>query len=49
MAYNSAKSRRVEKLVEMSYDNTAEGSDADAIFLERAIEQKKDPVLKKAL
>lgn len=49
MAHNSAKSRRLEKLVAMSYDIAAEGSDSDSIFLERAIGQEKDPELKKAL
>ena len=49
MEHNSTKSRRLEKLVEMSYDIAAEGTDADSIFLERAIEQKNDLELKKAL
>ena len=33
----------------MSYDLAAEGSDADAIYLERAISREKDLELKKAL
>jgi hypothetical protein len=33
----------------MSYDLAAEGTDADSVFLERAIEQEKDPALKEAL
>ena len=49
LKHNSAKSRRLRKLVEMSYDLAAEGTDADSIFLERAIEQEKDPALKEAL
>jgi len=49
MAHNSAKSRRLEKLVEISYDIVAEGADAYSIFLKRAIEQEKDLELKKAL
>lgn len=47
--HNTAKSRRLQKLVEMSYDLASEGTDADAVFLERAIEQEKDPALKEAL
>lgn len=49
MAHNTAKSRRLQELVEMSYDQAAEGTDADAIYLERAISREKDPELKKAL
>ncbi len=48
MAHNTAKSRRLQELVEMSYDLAAEGTDADAIYLERAISREKDPELKKA-
>ena len=47
--HNSARSRRLHELVEMSYDLAAEGTDADAIFLEKAIEQEKNPQLKEAL
>lgn len=49
MEHDSAKSRRLQKLVELSYDVAAEGTDADATFLERAIAQEKDPELKEAL
>ena len=35
MEHNSAKSRRLQKLVEMSYDLSAVGTDSDAIFLEK--------------
>ena len=49
LKHNSAKGRRFRKLVEMSYDLAAEGTDADSIFLKRAIEQEKDPALKEAL
>ena len=49
MEHDSAKSRRLQKLVELSYDLSAEGRDADALFLERAIEQEKDPAFKEAL
>lgn len=49
MEHNSTKSRRLDKQVEMSYGIAAEGTDANSIFLERAIEQEKDHELKKAL
>lgn len=49
MEHNSAKSRRLRKLVEMSYDPGAMGTDSDADFLEKAISQEKDPELKEAL
>ena len=45
--HNSARSRRLQELVEMSYDLAAEGT--DAIFLEKAIEQEKNPQLQEAL
>ena len=48
MEHNSAKSRRLQKLVEMSYDLSAVGTDSDAIFLEKVIEQGKDSELKEA-
>ena len=47
--HKSAKSRRLEKLVRLSYDVSAEGTDADAVFLESAIEKETDSELKKAL
>lgn len=49
MSHDSAKSRRLEKLVKMSYDMYAEGRDSDAVFLEKAINQEKNLELKKAL
>ena len=49
MTHNSAKSRRLAKLVAKSYDLSAEGTDSEAVFLERAIEQEEDENLKKAL
>lgn len=49
MNHNSAKSKHLEKLVEMSYDLYAEATDADAIFLENTINQEKSPELKEAL
>ena len=47
--HHSKKSQRLQYLVELSYDVNAEGTDADAIFLERAIEQERNPELKEAL
>ena len=47
--HNSAKSRKLRKLVEMSYDLRAEGTDDDAIFLEKAIAQEKNEELRQAL
>lgn len=47
--HNSKKSVRLEKLVELSYDVAGEGSDSDALFLERAIASEKDKELKEAL
>lgn len=44
MSHNSAKSRRLFELVRLS-----EGTDADAIFLEKAIRNEKDSKLKAAL
>ena len=37
------------RLVEMSYDLYSEGTDADAIILEKLIENEKDEELKEAL
>ena len=49
MSPDSAKIRCLEKLVKMSYDMYAEGTDSDAVFLEKAINQEKNLELKKAL
>ena len=49
MNHNSAKSRRLQELVDMSYDLWAEGTDEDAVYLERTISREKDPELKRAL
>ncbi len=49
MTHNSAKNRRLQKLVKMSYDLYAEGTEGDAIFLEKAIDQELDEELKEAL
>lgn len=47
--HNSRKSRRLARLVDMSYDIEAVASDSDAVFLEAAIEQEQNPELKEAL
>ncbi len=49
MQTNSAKSRRLEKLVRKSYDINAEYTDSDAAFIEKAIEQEDDDSLREAL
>lgn len=49
MEHNSRKSRRLARLVDMSYDIEAVDSDSDALFLEAAIEQDQNPELKTAL
>ena len=48
MNHTSAKSRRLQKLVNRSYDLNAEYTDADGLFMEKIIEQEKDPKLKAA-
>lgn len=47
--HNSAKSKRINKLLEMSYDMDAMISDGDALFLEKLIDQEKNLELKEAL
>ena len=47
--HNSAKSKRISKLVDMSYDVGAMISDGDALFLEKVIDQEKNLELKEAL
>ena len=49
LTHNSAKSKRLQKLVELSYDPGAEATDADAIFLEKTIDTEKNPELREAL
>ena len=49
MNHDTAKSRRLKKLVDMSYDYIMGGTDSDAYFLEKLILNEKDPVFKKAL
>lgn len=46
---NTQKAKNLSRLVEMSYDLAAEGTDADALYLENAIQREKDPELKEAL
>ena len=48
MNHTSAKSKRLQKLVDKSYDLNAEYTDADGIFIEKIIEQEKNPKLKDA-
>lgn len=47
--HKSAKSKRLAKLVEMSYDLAYEITDVDAIFLEKAIQQENDTEMREAL
>ncbi len=47
--HKSAKSRRIAKLLEMSYDPSSVGTDAEALFLEKAIDAEKNEELKEAL
>jgi hypothetical protein len=49
MEHNSAKSRRLEKLVRLSDDLYAEATDSDVVFLEREIAGEKDPEFREAL
>ena len=48
MNHTSAKSKRLQKLVDKSYDLNAEYTNADGIFIEKIIEQEKNPKLKDA-
>lgn len=49
MQHNSRKSKRLEKLVRMSYDIYAEFTDSDAGFIDSAIEKEEDVKLQEAL
>lgn len=49
MTHNTQKSARLFRLVQLSYDLSAEASDADACYLESAISREKNPELKQAL
>ena len=48
-SHDSAKSRRLSRLVEMSYDLGAVGSDADALWLEKMIDRETDEELRNAM
>ena len=43
------RKRKLARLVEMSYDPAVEASDADALYLEKLIDQTDDEELKAAL
>ena len=47
--HKTKKAEILSRLVEMSYDLSAEGTDADAIDLERLIQRERNPALKEAL
>ena len=49
VTHNTRKSARLFRLVQMSYDLSAEGSDADACYLECVISRERNPELKQAL
>ena len=48
MNHNSAKSKRLYKLVQKSYDINAEFTEGDGLFIEKVIAQEEDAQLKKA-
>ena len=47
--HKTKKAEILSRLVEMSYDLSAEDTDADAIDLERLIQHERNPELKEAL
>lgn len=47
--HKGTKSKKLCRLVEMSYDLYCEPTDADGIYLEKAIEDEQDTELKEAL
>ena len=47
--HKTKKAEILSRLVEMSYDLSAEGTYADAIDLERLIQRERNPELKEAL
>ena len=47
--HKTEKAEILSRLVEMSYDLSAEDTDADAIDLERLIQRERNPELKEAL
>jgi len=46
--HDSAKSRRLARLVKKSYNIYAQYTDSDGIFMERCIEEESDPKLREA-
>lgn len=47
--HKTKKSKKLEKLVKISYDMTADVCDLDAIFLEKIIENENNPRPKETL
>ena len=47
--HKSVRSRRIAELVELSYDVNSYASEADAIFLEKAISQERNEERREAL
>lgn len=47
--HNSAKSRRLARLVKKSYNISAQYTDSDGIFIEECIEEESDSALREAL
>lgn len=48
MKHNSAKSKRLYKLVQKSYDINVEFTEGDSFFIEKVIDQEENNQLKKA-
>lgn len=48
-SHTGRKAKRLQKLVDASYDLGFEGTDSDALFLERLIEEEEDEELREAL
>ena len=48
MNHNSAKSKRLYKLMQKSYDINAEFTEGDGLFIEKVIAQEENHQLKKA-
>lgn len=48
-SHNSKKSRRLWKLVTMSYDVTCECSESDILFLDDLVYKEEDPEFREAL
>jgi hypothetical protein len=49
MSHKSKKSRRLQELLDMSYNMESEPDDCDAIFLEKVIDSEKNAEMKEAL